>query len=501
MKNNKPKLYFKEWRLNHLYKIVNRDWELVTFKLNEAQKQIRAEEKKLKLLPKFWKLWKYFLNLLKGRQIGWTTYKAIDFLDTALFYQNRTVVIVAHKEEKMRDIFQKVKLAYESAPDKIKMSNGKIWTKPKPKYDSQTQYYFEETNSWIKVTLDSRSWTVTDLHISELAFIKNAEEMMTWTLPSAINANISIETTANGFNYYKQLWDLWKTKDSKFFNLFIGWFIEDSYRVPLEEWEVIKLPKELKHLEFLEPEQQKWYLQEYNWTPNPSKIIQEFPTIAEEAFISSWRPVFNINKVKNIVTVEWIQDELFEELIYFRTPWKYHSFGVDVAEWLVNGDYSTIFVYDENEKQVAGAKIHIPPDQLPKVIDRIIKMWYIPKNGWIGIERNNHWLTVLEKCKDYDWYDKIYCEKTIDKVTNKTVKKPWFLTTWKSKPFVIDLLSEAIREDYIDISDQRFIDECYTYFYDEQGKSNAISPNHDDYIMAGAIGLFIARQPVELIIE
>ncbi len=503
----KPKLYSKERRLNHLYKIVGRlseKWDdlwLMTFKMNDAQKEIRKEELELKKIDKYWKKWKYYLNLLKGRQIWGTTYKAIDFLDTALFYKNRTVVITAHKEEKMKDIFQKVKLAYKHVPNEIRLSDWKIWKKPKPKYDSQTQYYFEETNSQIKVTLDSRSWTVTDLHISELAFINNAEDMLTGTLPSATSANISIETTANWFNYYKSLWDLWKTDNWKFYNLFIGWFIEKSYRTKLLEWEEIKLPKDLKHLNFLDDEQKKWYLTEYLWTPNPKKIIQEFPTIPEEAFISSWRAVFDINAVKDIVTVDGIEDAVFPELQYFKAPSKEHSFGVDVAEGLENGDYSTVTVYNENEEQVAGCKIHIPPDQLPQVIDRIISMWYKPKNAGIWIERNNHGLTVIVKCRDYEWYKYLYTERTIDKVTQKTVKKPWFLTTAKSKPLIIDMLAEAIREKLVDISDKRFVDECYTYFYDERWRSNAISPNTDDYIMWGAIWLFICRQPKTQIIK
>ncbi len=503
-KNKKPKLYSKEWRLNHLYKIVGREswtwaYKLMTFKLNKAQELIRKKELELKKLKKYWKLWKYYLNLLKGRQIWGTTYKAIDFLDTALFYRDRTVMITAHKEEKMKEIFQKVKLAYKHIPNKIRLSNGVIWEKPKPKYDSQTQYYFEETNSWIKVTLDSRSWTCTDLHISELSFIVDAENMMNWTWPSAINANISIETTANGFNYYKNLWDdnsdwLWEL-----YNIFISWFIEDSYRVDLEDWEVINLPKELQHLDFLDNEQKKWYLQKYKTLKKA--VFQEFPTIAEESFISSWRPVFDMNVVKSISWIEWLEDSFFPEIQFFKEPGKENFFWVDVAEWLENWDYSTISVLNENEEQIAGCKIHIPPDQLPKVIDRIIKIWYKPHTWSIWIERNNHWLTVIEKCKDYPWFDCLYCEKTIDKITNKNIKKPWFLTTAKSKPFIIDMLSEAVRERLVDISDIRLIQELFTYFYDERGRSNAISPNHDDYIMSFAICLFVARQPKQTFIK
>jgi hypothetical protein len=43
---------------------------------------------------------------------------------------------------------------------------------------------FTETNSKIEVVLDTRSGTPSDVHSTELAFVENAKEMMTGTIPS-----------------------------------------------------------------------------------------------------------------------------------------------------------------------------------------------------------------------------------------------------------------------------------------------------------------------------
>jgi hypothetical protein len=51
-----------------------------------------------------------------------TTYKCIDKLDKAMFYSNINANIVAHNKEKLIEIFQKVKFAYERLPD-IKLKN------------------------------------------------------------------------------------------------------------------------------------------------------------------------------------------------------------------------------------------------------------------------------------------------------------------------------------------------------------------------------------------
>ena len=498
----KPKLLSKIWRLNNLYKIVDKKWECITFKPNFAQKKLREVEIELRNKSP---IWKYWINTLKWRQLWISTYKLVDWLDIALFYRNRTVVIVWHKKEKLKDLFQKVKFAYEQLPDKIKTPKW-YWYKPKAKYDNVNEYYFPETNSTIKVTLDARSWTATDLHITELAFRRDWKEMMRWTIPAAENANVSIETTANWIaNYYYELWSKWKDKISRFYNFFLPWFYDPGYQTPLLEWEEIILPDELKHLDFLTKAQQKLYIELYK--EDPEWALQEYPTTPDEAFISSWRPVFNLNTVRQIKEKDYEVDEIFKEIHIFRRPWFKAwtqdiepincNYGWDVAEWLVDWDYSTIVVLDEDHDVLATYKWHIPPDELPKIIDRLHTLWY--KWVQIWIERNNHWLTTITHCKNYSWYKNLFHEKTLDKNINKTIRKPWFLTTWKSKPLIIDMLEEYIRKGWLWLCDARIIKECFTYYYDERWRSNAISPNHDDLIMALAIALFMTKQPKKII--
>ena len=166
-------LLSREWRLNHLYKIIDKNSKQVIFKLNKWQKILFDKENELRKAGK--KVW---LKLLKARQIGFTTYKLIDKLDKVLFYSNTNVNIVAHNREKLQEIFKRVKYIYEQIPDKIKMSDWRIRAKPLPKYDNANEYYFPDKNSTIKITLDSRSWTLTDCHISEWAFIDNFREML-----------------------------------------------------------------------------------------------------------------------------------------------------------------------------------------------------------------------------------------------------------------------------------------------------------------------------------
>ena len=193
---------------------------------------------------------------MKARQIWFTTYKLIDKLDKAMFYSNTNVNIVAHNREKLQEIFKKVKFAFENVPDKIQMSDWRIRTKPIPKYDNTNEYYFPEKNSTIKITLDSRSGTLTDCHISEWAFIDKFRDMLRATIPASENADITIETTAKGMNEFKEFRDT----DDRFEAIFFPRFIDPNYQKQAPDWR--QCMDELKYIQDkynLTNDQMFWY--------------------------------------------------------------------------------------------------------------------------------------------------------------------------------------------------------------------------------------------------
>nr|DAP44693.1 MAG TPA: large terminase [Bacteriophage sp.] len=122
--------------------------------------------------------------------------------------KNMNTAIVAHKQAKQREIFKKVEYAFMQFPKQIKLANGKVFKKPETRFQTASEIFLK-TNSGIQVTLDSRSGTFQKVHITELAFRPDAEEMITGTLPSVPDegGEIIIETTANGVgNYFHKLW-------------------------------------------------------------------------------------------------------------------------------------------------------------------------------------------------------------------------------------------------------------------------------------------------------
>ena len=70
-----PSLADKDWRMQFLYKIRDKQRRLRLFKKNRAQETFDANKAKRNII-------------LKSRQLGFTTYEAVDMLDDSLFSLN-----------------------------------------------------------------------------------------------------------------------------------------------------------------------------------------------------------------------------------------------------------------------------------------------------------------------------------------------------------------------------------------------------------------------------
>jgi len=101
---NIKQLVSKRHRLENLYYIIDKNGVKIPFKLNWAQ---------IELDDNRW----YQAVILKARQLGCTTFWAIDFLDDCFWMTNLSAGIIAHRKEDAENIFKKkVKYAYDNMP-------------------------------------------------------------------------------------------------------------------------------------------------------------------------------------------------------------------------------------------------------------------------------------------------------------------------------------------------------------------------------------------------
>jgi hypothetical protein len=195
-RNLRKNLKDQFWRLNHLYKIQDKNGNVVRFRMNRVQYDFMQKYHNRNVI-------------LKSRQHGFTTMIDVFFLDTCLFNSNIKAGIIAHSLPDAAEIFRtKIKFPYESLPPEIK-DDEQI----QARNDKANQYVFNNGSS-ISVSTSFRSGTVQLLHVSELAKIslkypKKADEIQTGAIESVpVNGLVFIESTAEGMGGY--FYDVYK---------------------------------------------------------------------------------------------------------------------------------------------------------------------------------------------------------------------------------------------------------------------------------------------------
>ena len=156
---------------------------IVRFRLNDQQRD-------------FYEAAWYLNVILKARQLGFSTFIAIFFLDTCIFVRNTRAGIVDARIDDAKKKLAKIKLAYDMMPDEIKAKVPLV---------SASAYKLEWANgSSVEVGTSHRGGTLQMLHISELGkiaakFPDKAKEIRTGAL-NTIQAGqfVFIESTAEG---------------------------------------------------------------------------------------------------------------------------------------------------------------------------------------------------------------------------------------------------------------------------------------------------------------
>ena len=520
-------------------KIINKEGQLVPFKLNAGQiivdniiKDLEAKHKPVRLI------------ILKARQMGISTYTEGYIFKKTVTQTYKSSSIIAHLDEASQNLYNMYKNFYENMPEVVKPMkkylNSDLLFFANPSEDEEVKKRNPGLNS--KVTIKTaknsktgRSQTIHYLHASEVAFWEDAKTLMTGlmqTIPNKPNTAVILESTANGIGgYFYDVWEKAMKGENAFVPVFLPWFIDPEYKIPFEdnkeredfiseveyvfkndkgeeiyteEKELINMVKKDWDID-LSYEQLKWrrWCIANNCNADIEQFQQEYPSTPEEAFIASGRPRFNVSKLKKYL--KHTEDGITGNLRYGRdgkvyfdenkngyvTLWNmpkdnFYCIGADVAEGLVDGDYSVGIVGNADDMKVdAMFHGHIDPDIFGEELVKLAKFY---NDAYIGVESNNHGLTTLKSIQKLDYYN-IYFAKMYDQITDKLTQKIGWQTNAKTKPLMIDKLAEFIREEYIGIKSKTIVKELLTYVIDDKGQTNAQEGCHDDTVMALAIWL------------
>lgn len=322
-----------------------------------AQKFLRIGTKEMGIIPfSFNRMQKYLFQLLdedlkagrpvrwdilKGRQLGNSTFIVMFFFWCCTLFKNRNALVVAHDIPSAIEIHEKCQLAYSSLPDGIK---------PMTKTTNRRELFFRNPNPKdpdiglnSKITVDTchnkdlgASRTLHLALLSEIAryeAVRDPKDLMTslkQSIPYVPGTAIFRETTAQGMGYW---YDEWNDTNSIYRKIFISWIAEDKYRLEIYENEYFELCTEEKSLYgnevlesgFIKEEIKKWYPEWSDPTPENFKRIdhevmcrlawrrwkidndlekdknrfrQEFPTTPDQAFLGSGGAVFDAESLQ-----------------------------------------------------------------------------------------------------------------------------------------------------------------------------------------------------------
>lgn len=499
--------------IENYIKIRDKKNNIVSLVLNEPQlkyynviKEMYRKRKPIRII------------ILKARQMGFSTETEAIIFKNVVTHHNYNAGIVAHKEDSTTNLFNMSKRMLEYLPEDIR---------PEQKKSNAKELVFNNDQG---TGLDSRikcmtaggkgigrSDTFTALHLSELAFWegdkKNTMIGLLQAVPNTPDSMIIIESTANGYEYFKEMWDRAVAGESDFYPLFIGWNELKEYRMPYTGFDLTQEERELKEQYNLTLEQLTWrrWCIKNNCSGDINQFKQEYPICPEEAFLSTGNCYFNKENIINRINTapeptvrgkftcyydgirirnqKFLEQEEGNIKIYEypekRVP---YVLGGDTAG--EGSDYFTAHVINNiTGKQVAVLKQQYNEIEYVKQV-YCLGMFY--NCALVGLE-NNFSTYPTQKLAELN-YPNQFVRKKEDQYNNKYEKSYGFKTTSITRPYILGLLQEIVHDNIDVIQDKETLREMLTFIVNDKGRAEAEEGYHDDLVMALAISYYIRGQ-------
>ena len=279
----KEALANKKWRMNHLYRIVDRKGNSIAFKLNSVQEYVLDNLHTRNLI-------------LKARQLGMSTFAVLHMLDETIFNDNLSAGIVSYSLEHAQYIFKRI---IGHALDHLTpMARELVGVTQR----SAREISFSN-GSFLRVDTTLRGGAYQSVLVSEYGktCARNplkAEEVITGTLQAVSkDCLVIIESTGEGNEgYYAEMVNNANQRGNKdlasleYKLFFFNWLQESTYRMKHAVSYDIELTDYFDKLEGelsikIDQEQRFWYAHQKSILKD--KIKQEFPSTVKEAFLSS----------------------------------------------------------------------------------------------------------------------------------------------------------------------------------------------------------------------
>jgi Terminase large subunit, T4likevirus-type, N-terminal len=412
---------------------------------------------------------KRFTLILKARQIGFSTLVAAYAFWVCAFYSDRPTLMLSRTEREAIKLLGKAKYGYQFLPEWLKFRLGPV---------NQTLTRLEFTNNSYVESLPSasdpaRGESAFLVVVDELAFLPNSEQAYGAIEPVAdVGGRIILLSTANGEgNLFHRLWVEAQTGHNRYTPLFFPWSANgrdqdwyDAKRAELPDWQ----------------------------------LAQEYPDNAEESFLRSGRPVFDLIRLREIETADPIFKGYLDErdqpvddggalhIWAMPEPRGRYVIGADPSQGMEHSDHGSVHViHVQSGHVVAHWNGLIDADVMGT--DLLARLGRFYRQALIGVESNNMGLVTL-KALQRARYSPLYYERSPLYRQTKPTDRLGFRTDQVTKPLMIGELNAALRADgKLKLECAETLAELRTYVRKDRGKMEG-SP-FDDRVISLAIAV------------
>ncbi len=500
-------------------KIRDKNAKVIPFKLNQPQCKLYEAIRRQAAAGK-----PVRVIILKARQMGFSTLTEAMIFKRTSTKRNITSAIVAHQSEATNNLFEMSKRFYSELPPQMQ---------PEKKASNAKELVFNTDgntglNSRIKVFTAGgdgigRSDTLQNLHISELAFwpgdVKATMTGLMQAVPQNPDTMVIIESTANGFDYFKKLWDSAVAGESDYIPVFCAWWELDEYRrQPEPDFKATKEEEEIRAVYKLDDAQISWR----RWAiknlcgGDIEQFRQEYPACPEEAFITTGKCVFD--KAALTARLAVLQPPLRRVCFTYRI-----SGETLIYTGMQDDERGPVVIYDEPRPGVpyvlggdtagdgcdnfagqvldnttgAQAAVLCQKFDEDEYARQMMCLGYYYNTALLGIEVNFSTFPVKE-CTRLG-YPAQYTREAVDTYTGKLQRKFGFRTDSRTRPELIAELVQMARDAPENLRDAATIREMLVFVKNERGRAEAMQGEHDDLVMALGIANRIRSQQSSVI--
>jgi hypothetical protein len=446
--------------------------------------------------------------VLKSRQLGLSVVCIAESIREVVTRDNCTCALISHNQSSCNAVFDKLKQQYNSLPD---------WLKPETVQNNRQALTFKNGSSIICVTAGTkdilRGNTITGIcHCSEIAFWTDIERhMKSLSQACSESSTLILESTANGFNRFSELYYQAKARENDFNSYFFNWIngrtlFKGQYDIAVQKY--LNTHASLPTIDEMDEDEKQLIdmgatVDQIVWrrskisTEGLDTFHVEFPSTDDECFISTGCNVFDTTRIGKLLKNKF-KDPLREDkliirnelrnwikngsLRIFKQPMQGMRYwiGVDVSEG-VGLDSSTMFVIDKNGENVATFKnSKIKPYEFADVCAYVGKYYNYAQ---LVVEKASGGHSVIERLRYEHRYRNMAKYKTYDEF-NKIQWKYGFDTNQKSKGIAVNDAREWFDKGLIKINDKEVLNEMKVFVIDENGKMGAVIGAHDDMVSA-----------------